>query len=1315
MQKFISSFLSLLMVVLQMFGINVSFPDEKFIPEAVVSNVLTNRESNPEIVISLNNTSFNPNIGNDDIHLSGALRGLEIVSVNNTDKTTLSVKTDGKIDADIGNNIGYVVLSENAAKCKTELVAETEISISKVEIPIVHAGTSPQMLIKSLIYMGVGCSHKELGPIAACALDPILADLFGLNDTKEDEIIKKLDALTADVKDIKLSLEKNTQDILAAMYVQNNFGSFDTQLNSLKTAVIEAYSQIKDIENSDGSDYYKSLKVAELLSFKPDSTTNIFNITRTLASYLTADNISFDGAEGLYTLAFRAACHTSTLGGEAAIKASPYINEVNELLCKAYDLMAIVLCQKLYIGENPDEYIQAAPDSQLGRAFAAAGGAAVYMDSANRTTWSRLLNGNDNSLAAEQNKIFNEKNPESVVSQYNNMIMNHWFTYIRNADYKNGVSEIEFVYINNKLNVTDPTECGLKRNASYSSFKGMMDGTNKNLNDKIHFVFSKEELEKIITALRSALINTDPSATFSKLLSDYGFIFPENISDPYLVTDASSTYDSWVNVNRFGDVTSKNCSGTLSFTGYKCEKSVRTSVPETVKYFDGSSSSVNGTSESVGSKEYSLLYFSPAPVQINDNDSFIAFISNIANGKTYKNMVVSLNTDIDLKTDEYIDIWPQDKDTSAFCGTFNGNGFKISSLADAPTNHHGGLFRTLGDGATVMNLKLEKPVINANGTSSGHAALAGCITGNVIINNVEVSGGEVEGYNDVGSIVGLISGGSAVISNCSNSAKITALNSHAGGITGYSSASKPQYISSCKNSGTVYANSGSAGGIAGCLSGNSDTSHNISGCENSADITVSCRAGGIVGHLATDSHNHTVYGNHNYGSITVSANCASGGIIGFMEGGGKFESNTNEGSVYSERYSGGIAGEIEDDPCVFTDCSNSGVITAISNAGGIAGYGGNADKDRPYTFTGCKNSGNVTSETNHAGGIAGSVSTDSLSHSASYCTNTADIKGARSSAGIIGWMEGGGSFSMNTNSGSVISTDSDAAGIIGAIEDDACTFGNETNTGNINGHLRAGGIVGEAGDNDHDKAFTFTNCTNKGYIVSETSDAGGIAGGICSDNGGHIASGNSNYGTVKGYSRTGGIIGWMEGGGTFSDNINCGDIIGINSTGGGIIGSIEDDESHFTRCANIASVSAKLQAGGTVGYIGSKSQDKKFTFTECFNNGEITSYENEAGGIIGVLKTDSTKHLIDKCENSGNITGLKASGGIIGYMYGGGTLSSNVSSASITSISENAGGIIGRIEDDTCNFTDCVSRGNISGALHSGTVCGWDGKRGKVL
>ena len=204
-------------------------------------------------------------------------------------------------------------------------------------------------------------------------------------------------------------------------------------------------------------------------------------------------------------------------------------------------------------------------------------------------------------------------------------------------------------------------------------------------------------------------------------------------------------------------------------------------------------------------------------------------VSGDASGTPYRTECAKLTNDITLGS--WTPFAPGDGyATSAFGGTFDGNGHTISGLTGS-----NGLFVSVKD-ATIQNLKV---VGTISGTATYVGGIVGKTQGSTQIKNCSFSGSvtsttDKSNYSyGVGGIVGNANG-TLTVTSCANHATVTATNGCPGGIVGYAGSNKIT-ISNCYNDGTIsgqYYPSGICG-----TNTNNKTASTITNCYNAGSIS----------------------------------------------------------------------------------------------------------------------------------------------------------------------------------------------------------------------------------------------------------------------------------------------------------------------------------------------------------------------------------------------------------------------------------------------------------------------------------------------
>lgn len=265
-----------------------------------------------------------------------------------------------------------------------------------------------------------------------------------------------------------------------------------------------------------------------------------------------------------------------------------------------------------------------------------------------------------------------------------------------------------------------------------------------------------------------------------------------------------------------------------------------------------------------------------SPYTIKTKEQLLAFAKSVDDGETYEDKFISLNENIDLSdVENFNSIGDESGTVNIFNGCFNGNNNTISNMKitrnySAQTNV--GLFSTLGQKASVKNLKVTNADINTTATS---IIRAGIISGNTTASGSKIDSCYTDGSVKVssdnavlvygGGITGQVQA-SVFVTNSISSADVSSESkggnnsAYAGGITGMSG--NNSVIANCASLGNIYASSpkstnfgGMAGGITGMAAnkqyncyalgnttiGNAGTAHQWVGVLNGEITTASMK------------------------------------------------------------------------------------------------------------------------------------------------------------------------------------------------------------------------------------------------------------------------------------------------------------------------------------------------------------------------------------------------------------------------------------------------------------------------------------------
>lgn len=595
---------------------------------------------------------------------------------------------------------------------------------------------------------------------------------------------------------------------------------------------------------------------------------------------------------------------------------------------------------------------------------------------------------------------------------------------------------------------------------------------------------------------------------------------------------------------------------------------------------------------------------------------------------------------------------------------------------------------------------------------------------NVLTTSI-VSGGEY-----VGGIIGYLDSNgqeNVEVSGLSSAWTVRAGKGYAGGIVGYISDSNNQVtVSQCKTSGLVTSENGIAGGITS-TNGKNVT---IDNCESSYTVSaVNGWAGGIAGEnrgtiSQCKTKDETVIGAYAVGGITA----VNHGIISNTSIQDASLKNTTpatpSGELDSYGYCMGAVSGVNTDnakikACVAGEENNLIVISSdISKnySGGITGRNFSEISDcQSFSDISTPRTGNYQ---NYLGGITGCNETTALIQDTEFVGTVFGDGGVEYGYGGI----------AGVNYGSILSCD--ASGTVSAAGD----AGDIVNVGGIVGRQYSTGRTEKCSVGSLKE--TTIKSTNYGYVGG----AIGYLDGIISEfnwsedaleinltaNGTvektepgkkvNVLIQRGHAGGVAGYAYSSGKL---ENCRTYSNwNVEAKDHATDNATGGIVGYSTTGD---ITYMVNHAAVKKNVDGSNSVGGILGRQENNTsngWSIQKCINTGKVTG-EQRVGGIIGQWKYKGG--TIRECENYGEVKGFhdnnddKFIAGILAFVYTAdsgdyidivqcinhGSISSGTRVAGILSSMNNVSNLKIRINH-------CVNVGSVKGGSNAGIFSGAD-------
>ena len=286
-----------------------------------------------------------------------------------------------------------------------------------------------------------------------------------------------------------------------------------------------------------------------------------------------------------------------------------------------------------------------------------------------------------------------------------------------------------------------------------------------------------------------------------------------------------------------------------------------------------------------------------------------------------------------------------------------------------------------------------------------------------------------------------------------------------------------------------------------------------------------------------------------------------------------------------------------------------------------------------------------------------------------------------------------GSFTTSAT----VNIPSNSAGALAIQSINAVTIDRVTNSANVRGGSRVGGLIGfQIRQSSGTQTLQILNSANLGTIQSTGNALGGLIGHSSWN---LLISNSGNSGTISGPTgarQVGGILGYKDQqSATITDSFNFGNVSG-GFYAGGIIGE-HGAPANIEGSYNSGRVTGTKHVGGLVG------GGYRLNIENSFNSGSVsaglTSGFGNAGGLIGSLDTNAGDYRIEQSFNRGEVAGYEYVGGLLGFDgNSGGTLSFIDSyNSGLISGTSRIGGLVGSSRDQN-SLTRTYNSGVVSGS-----------------
>ena len=469
----------------------------------------------------------------------------------------------------------------------------------------------------------------------------------------------------------------------------------------------------------------------------------------------------------------------------------------------------------------------------------------------------------------------------------------------------------------------------------------------------------------------------------------------------------------------------------------------------------------------------------------------------------------------------------------------------------------------------------------------------------------------------------------------------------------------------------------------------------LSGAANQFNLEVNAYVGGIVGY--NDAETRLTISNATNGSDSNAASVGSlkmrgeTGILGSGVSLREYKDSFNYNDYVSDKnargyMAGGIIGCVTQNTTL-EGCTNYGIVSHKSAAGGIAGWNGGSIKNcSTYATLGTQQDGYA-----YLGGIVG-INNGTVTDSAPAASIT--VRGRYIIGGVAGLNLTDASITYNTSNNIPVTVQAnECAGGVAGVNCGNIALGSTTLQVSITAESYAGGIAG-SNNKRNDKAASIAGGNVTGTVTATKNYAGGAAG--------------ANYANISDVTLIGGAC-------VRANDQFAGGIAGSNRAGtNGQIGTI-------TRCTNNAKLTGNnYTVYATGGIAGSNEKGAQIINAGVDNGVKIGVAKCDAAAIAANNFGIITGGTVGSCditfagESIGAVTAINNAGAEISdvTLTGGATIAFHGPATNVGGIAGKNAGTIGgcKVDSPALNLTgltaraDSISLGGAAGVNMQGAT-----------
>ena len=446
---------------------------------------------------------------------------------------------------------------------------------------------------------------------------------------------------------------------------------------------------------------------------------------------------------------------------------------------------------------------------------------------------------------------------------------------------------------------------------------------------------------------------------------------------------------------------------------------------------------------------------------------------------------------------------------------------------------------------------------------------------------------------------------------------------------------------------------------------------------------------------------------HTISGLYIDSTADDQGLFGYVGTGGTVQNLSVSGTVSGSLCVGGVVG---DNRGSVENCYNTGSVTSSgSPVGGVVGY-----NDSGGSVTNCYNTGTVTGTDDYVGGVGGVVGWNISSGNVTNCYNTGAVSGGKYVGGVVGYNRGtvtGCYFLKQNGMNESLQGIGDGSGTTGATAvttlDELCEIFKDdtTDTWTTSPFYNHPVLKTNPEGGDGTAAHPYEIKT-AAQLKTFRDIVNGENNQTADPNAHAKLMNNIDLSSVCGESNS-----WTPIGNSIGKSYE-GTFNGDGHTISGLyIDSDDNDYKGLFGRVNGGTVQDLTVSGNVSGdrYVGGVvGYNNGGTVTGCiFSGSGSVSGKSSVGGVVG--ENRYSNGVVENCHNAGKVSGSNTVGGVVGRNNSNGTVTNCTNTGNVSGpdsgIDSNVGGVVG---DNRGSVENCYNIGEVSGDWYVGGIVGYN-------